>query len=235
MLTKNQSKGAPGIRGPFAILRRARYPRVLSEHVAPFFATLSLMKAITLAFLAIFLAAATLFAAGLDTPNLSPPLATARFFDADRFLTTAGVKYVASRDLTLEPELGLGYHARETELHEGVEQSTHRLHAQAGWRLSLAESFYLSAGAKLPVVSVEKKGLSAGEELGIRPDVGTRTGYDFINPSRTSVGWTGEVSIRLLPRADLMLYYDQNPLDGSPFTRQHEEERIGTRFIIRFQ
>lgn len=193
------------------------------------------MKAITLAFLAIFLAAATLFAAGLDTPNLSPPLATARFFDADRLLTTAGVRYFASQDLTLEPELGLGYHARETELHEGVEQSTHRLHAQAGWRLSLAEAFYISAAAKLPVVSVEKKGLSAGEELGVRPDLGSRTGYDFIHPARTLVRWTGEVGIRLLPRADLMLYYDQNPLDGWSLTDQHQEERIGTRFIIRFQ
>lgn len=171
----------------------------------------------------------------LDTPTLSEPLATATFFDNTRFLTNAGLTYSATPLLSLEPELGVGYQAREQEFHGGFEQSTHRLHAQAGWRVSLAESFYLSAAAKLPVMTVEKKGVADGEDLGIRPDFGTRTGYGFIAPSRTSVQWTGEVGIRLLPRADLMLYYDQNPLDGWSFTNQHQEERIGTRFIIRFQ
>ena len=196
------------------------------------------------AFLTVFLLTAPLKAASiempklsrpLETPTLSEPLATANFFDNTRFLTNAGMTYSASPVLSLEPQLGIGYRGTGQELHGGVEQSTHRLNAQAGWRVSLAESFYLSAAAKLQVMTVEKKGVADGEELGVRPDVGTRTGYDFIAPSRTSVGWTGEVGIRLLPRADLMLYYDQNPLDGWSFTDQHQEERMGTRFIIRFE
>lgn len=202
------------------------------------------MRATLAAFLTVILFAAPLHGAGigtprlsspLDTATLSEPLATANFFDTTRFLTNAGLSYSASSALSLEPELGVDYRGTGEELHGGFEQSTHRLHAQAGWRLSLAESFYLSAWAKLPMVTVEQKGVIAGEELGVRPEVGSRTGYDFIHPGRTSVRWTGEVGIRLLPRADLTLYYDQNPLDGSPFMRQHEEERIGTRFIIRFQ
>lgn len=170
----------------------------------------------------------------IDTPGFSDSIAAGRFFDAAQLLNT-GIRFAAPKELTLEPQLGVGYSAREQEFHGGVEQSTHRLHAQAGWRLSLAESFYLSAAGKLPVVTVEKKGVADGEELGSRPDIDTRAGYDFITPSRASVGWTGEVGIRLLPRADLMLYYDQNPLDGWSFTNQYQEERIGTRFIIRFQ
>lgn len=202
------------------------------------------MRAPLAAFLTVILFAAPSHGAGigtpelsspLDTPILSEPLATANFFDTTRFLTNAGLTYSASSVLSLEPELGLDYRGTGEELHGGVEQSTHRLHAQAGWRLSIAESFYLSAAAKLPMVTVEKKGIAAGEELGIRPEAGTRAGYDFIHPARTSVRWTGEVGIRLLPRADLMLYYDQNPLDGLSLTDQHQEERIGTRFIIRFQ
>ncbi|BCO11216.1 hypothetical protein GEOBRER4_n0863 [Citrifermentans bremense] len=171
----------------------------------------------------------------IETPKLSQPMTSLDLFDTGNFLTHAGVKFSAAEKVSLEPELGVGYSSREQEFHGGVEQSTHRVHAQAGWRLSLADSFYLSAAAKLPVMTVEKKGLTGGAELGIRPDVDTRTGYDFIAPSRSSVRWTGEVGIRLLPRADLMLYYDQNPLDGWSFTDQHQEERIGTRFIIRFE
>lgn len=171
----------------------------------------------------------------IETPKLSQPMTSLDLFDTGNFLTNAGVRFSAAEKLSLEPEVGVGYRSREQELHGGVEQSTHRLHAQAGWRLSLADSFYFSAAAKLPVVTVEKKGVTAGEEMGTRPEVDTRPGYDFIAPSRSSVRWTGEVGIRLLPRADLMLYYDQNPLDGWSFTGQHQEERVGTRFIIRFE
>ena len=193
------------------------------------------MKAIILAFLAIFLSAATLLAAGLDTPTLSPPLATARFFDTDRLLTTAGVKYFAARDLTLEPELGIGYQAREAELHGGFEQSTHRLDAQAGWRLSLADTLYVSAAAKLPVVTVESVGLYAGEDLGLRPRAEAGQGYDFSNPKRDPLKWTGELGLRLWPQTDLTLYYDQSPISGWHTGGTHQEERIGARFILRFK
>lgn len=202
------------------------------------------MRTLLAALSLLFAGATPLSAAGLGTPRLSTPLdipklsepaATARFFDTDRFLTNAGVIYSASPDLTLEPELGIGYRGTDQELHGGIEQSTHRLHAQAGWRLSLAETFYLSAAAKFSMMTVESMGLTAGEELGTRPYYGARTGYDFINPSRAPLKWTGELGLHLTPRTDLMLYYDQNPLSGWSSMGPHQEERIGTRFIIRFK
>lgn len=169
----------------------------------------------------------------LDSLALSEPLVTASFFNTDRFLTNAGLSYSPRYRLTLEPELGVGYRGTGQELHGGLEQSTHRLHAQAGWRLSLAENLYLSAAAKFSVVTVATKGLAGGEELGARIEPGSRTGYDFA-PGRTP-RWTGEVGVRLSPSADLMLYYDQDYLNGWSPTGQHQEERVGTRVIFRFE
>ncbi|MBU5638691.1 hypothetical protein KOM00_18340 [Geomonas sp. Red69] len=171
----------------------------------------------------------------IGTPTLSEPAATARFFDTDRFLTNAGLSYSPSYQLTLEPELGVGYRGTGQELHGGIEQSTHRLHAQAGWRVSLAQTFYLSAAAKFSMVTVENRGVTAGAELGTRPEAGWRTGYDFINPSHAPLRWTGELGVHLTPRTDFMLYYDQDPVTGWSYGGQHQEERVGTRFIFRFK
>ncbi|GFO65488.1 hypothetical protein M1B72_17165 [Geomonas paludis] len=183
-----------------------------------------------------------LYAAGLGAPTLSGPMetlvpaepaASARFFDPDRFLTNAGLSYSPSYQLTLEPEVGVGYRGTGQELHGGIEQSTHRLHAQAGWRLSLSESLYLSAAAKFSIVTVATKGLAGGEELGSRIEPSSRTGYDFALGHAPR--FTGEVGVRLTPRTDLMLYYDQDPVTGWSSSGQHQEERVGTRFIFRFK
>jgi len=201
------------------------------------------MKAICAAFL-LLVTAAPLHAAGLGTPQLSDPLATlkssepattARFFDPDRFLTTGGVKYFAAQDLTLEPELGIGYRARDWEIPGGIEQSTHRLHAQMGGRLSLAGTLYLSAAFKLPMVTINSAGRYAGEDLGTRPELGARYGYDFANPYRNPLTWTGELGIRLSPQTDVTLYYDQSPVSGWYVGGLLQEERFGTRFILRFK
>ncbi|QXE89151.1 hypothetical protein [Geomonas subterranea] len=185
-----------------------------------------------------------LYAAGLGAPILSDPMDTSihaepaaagRFFETDRLLTNAGLSYSPTYQLTLAPEVGVGYRGTGQELHGGLEQSTHRLHAQAGWRLSLAETFYLSAAAKLSVVTVESRGIAGGAELGTRPEAGWRTGYDFLNPSHTPLRWTGEFGVHLTPRTDVMLYYDQDPVTGWSYTGQRQEERVGTRFIFRFK
>lgn len=186
--------------------------------------------------------ATELFAAGLIAPTLSgamdiPTLAehagTARFFDADRFLTNAGLSYSPSYQLTLEPELGIAYRGAGQELHGGLEQSMHRLHAQAGWRLSLSRALYFSAAAKFSMLFVETRGLTAGEEFGIRPESGSRNVYEF-TPNRTP-RWTGELGLHLTPRTDLMLYYDQEQITGWSYSGQHQEDRLGTRFIFRFK
>ena len=175
------------------------------------------------------LGAAPLAAADLGAPNLSAPLATARLFDPERFLTTAGVKYQASRQLTLEPELGVGYRAMEREIAGGIEEDTHRVHAQAGGRLSLAQKAYLSAAAKLPVYTFERTGRFTGQ------DVGSRQGYDFARPFRNPLAWTGEVGLHLSSRSDLTLFYDQSSVSSWLSGGFQQEERIGTRIIWRFK
>jgi len=178
----------------------------------------------------LLLAARPLLAAGLVTPDLSAPLSTTRFFDPDRFLTNGGVRFSAASDLTLQPEWGIGYRELEREIPGGViEESTHLVHALAGWRLSLADTLYLSAAAKLPVVTFESADRYTGQE------VGTRYSYDFARPFRNPLTWTGELGIHLSSWTDLTLYYDQSSssewLSGAP----KQEERIGTRFIMRFE
>lgn len=202
------------------------------------------MRAPLVAIAILYLAAAPLGAAALDTPalstpfdtaGLSEPFATSHFFSTDSFLTNVGMSYCATSELTLEPELGLGYHGRDLELHGGMEQSIHRVHAQAGWRLSLADTLYLSAAAKLPMVTVEGVGLCAGEDLGIRPEPQARQGYDFTNPARERLSFRGEFGIHLSPSSDLMLYYDQSPVYQWYTGGAHQEDRVGTRFILRFK
>lgn len=166
---------------------------------------------------------------GLGTPTLSEPINTTRFFDPDRLLTTGGVKYWAAEDLTLEPELGVGYRATDRDLIGGIATSAHRVHAQAGWRLSLADTFYLSAAAKLPVLTIETAGRYNGQDLG------TREGYDFTRPFHNSLNWTGEMGIHLSSWTDLTLYYDQSPVSNWMAGSRQMEERVGTRIILRFK
>ncbi|WP_224983370.1 hypothetical protein [Geomonas agri] len=171
----------------------------------------------------------------LDSPTLSEPLATTALFDTTHFLTNAGLAYSASPALVLEPELGVSYRGTGQELHGGLEQSMHRVHARAGWKVSLSETLYFSAAAKFSLLTIENTGASTGEEMGTRPGSGGHVGYDFSNPTRAPLRWTGEVGVHLTPRTDLMLYYDQDPVTGWSATGQHQEERVGTRFIFRFK
>jgi hypothetical protein len=187
------------------------------------------MTKLSAIFLILALSATPLFAAGLGTPNLSAPLATARFFDPDRFLTTGGVRYSAASDLTLEPELGVGYRALERDLPGMAEELIHRVHAQAGWRLSLADTLYVSAAAKLPVYSYQRSGSYGGQNLG------SRQGYDLVHSFRGAPTWTGEMGVHLTSRADLTLYYDQGLAPGGVPGFVQQEERVGTRIIWRFK
>ena len=183
-----------------------------------------------LATMMIFLLWATpLLAAGLGTPNLSAPIAMDRFFDPDRYLTTGGVRYGAASELSLEPELGVGYRALERDLPGGAAESIHKVHAQAGWRLSLADTLYLSAAAKLPVYSYQSSGSYGGQ------DIGSRQGYDLVHSLRGAPAWTGEVGLRLTNSAALSLYYDQGQVPGGLPGAAQQEERVGTRFIWRFK
>jgi len=186
------------------------------------------MRALLAAQLILLLAGTPLWAAGLGTPTLSPPMAVDRFFDPDRLLTTGGVKYSADV-VTLEPELGVGYRSVEKESSGGVEESSHHVHAQAGGRLSMTDLFYVSAAAKLPVVTIQSAGRYAGQELGTRQD------YDIARSFRNTPAWTGEMGFHLSSHTDLTLYYDQSPVPGWLSAGPQQEERIGTRLILRFK
>jgi hypothetical protein len=187
------------------------------------------MKLLSATLLLLFLGVPPLFAADLGTPNLSAPLATARFLETDRFLTTVGVRYSAAEDLTLEPELGVGYRELQRDLPGGAEESTHRVHAQAGWRLSLADTLYVSAAAKLPVYSYQSSGSYWGQDLG------SRQGYDLVHALKGAPSWTGEFGLHLTGRTDLTLYYDQGLAPGAMPGASRQEERVGTQIIWRFK
>lgn len=186
------------------------------------------MKALLAATIVLLAGASGAAAAGLGTPALSPPLSVGRFFDPDRLLTSGGMRYEAAEEVTLEPELGVGYRTLEREAPGMIEEESHLLHALAGWRLSLADTLFISAAAKLGVLTVESAGRSTGQSLG------TRYGYDFARLFSKSPTWTGEVGVHLSPNTDLSLYYDQSPVTGWWSGRQ-QEERVGTRIIWRFR
>lgn len=169
-------------------------------------------------------------AAGLVTPSLSAPLPAVHIFDPEPLLTTGGLKYSAASDLTLEPELGVGYRAVERDVPGGAQESIHRVHAQAGGRVSLADTLYLSAAAKLPVYSYQSTGSLWGQALG------SRQGYDLVRSLKGAPNWTGELGVRLSSFADLTLYYDKSLMPGSlPGMTGQEEQRLGTRLIWRFK
>jgi hypothetical protein len=172
---------------------------------------------------------APLAAADLGVPKLLAPPDAPQLFDPKCFLTTAGMKYAASPLFSLEPEMGVGYRAQERDISGGGEEATHRIHAQAGGRLSLAEKVYLSAAAKLPVYTFDKVGSFTGQ------DVASRQGYDITRTFRATPNWTGEVGVHLSPGTDLTLYYDQSPLSGLSSGGPQQEDRIGTRIIWRFK
>jgi hypothetical protein len=187
------------------------------------------MKRVLAAILLFLMAAQLSFAAGLTAPALSPPLATTRFFDPDRLLTTGGVRYSPAGALRIEPELGVGYRETEREFSGGIEESVHHVHAQAGWRFSLFDTLYLSAAAKLPLLTIETAGRYTGQDLG------TRRGYDFTRTFRSTPTWTGEFGVHLSSWTDFTLYYDQSPVAGWLGGGPQQEERIGTRMIFRFE
>jgi len=200
------------------------------EHPGNYFVTLSPMTKLLAACMLLLVTATPLLAAGLITPDLSAPLSPARFFDPDRFLTNGGVRFSAASDLTLQPEWGIDYRELERGIPGGViEESTHLVHALAGWRLSLADTLYLSAAAKLPVVTFESADRYTGQE------VGSRYSYDFARPFRNPLTWTGELGFHLSSWTDLILYYDQSSVSGSLSGAPKQEELIGTRIILRFE
>lgn len=192
--------------------------------------TMKIMSTLTAIFL---LAASAAVAADLGTPRLSENLSTRKFFDPDRLLITGGVKYEGVEGFTIEPLFGFGYTARERELKVGVDEAIHKLHAQAGGKIDLAKTLYLSAAAKIPVYTYELADSRSG--FGASQGVLSRHEYDFTRLSPSTLSWTGEMGIHLGLGADLNIYYDQNLFNSYQPGLTQSEERFGTRIIFRFK
>jgi hypothetical protein len=186
-----------------------------------------------LCILVFFLLAHSAWGVELGTPRLSESRLGTDFFTPERLRTTAGMKY-RSGALTMEPLVGLGYGARQFEA-SGFGTMLHKLHAEAGGKLSLPHSLYLSAAAKLPVYSYE-----SSESLApAAPPAVTysRQEYDLLRVPGKNLSWTGEVGVHLGLGTDLTIFFDQNPLTAPMGVSGAErtEERLGTRFIIHFR
>jgi hypothetical protein len=178
------------------------------------------------------------FACGADlgTPRLSDSIATQRYFDPDRFLTSGGLKYEAAPFFNLEPQLGAGYEKLELETGSGSGEVFHKLHAEAGGRLNLPGMLYFSAAAKIPVYTYEMTGRRSAGDDSFQYTAG-RQSYDLFSLSREGLSWTGEVGIRLGLGADLNIFYDQTPFSGSLGGSRpgQMEEKFGTRIIFHFR
>ena len=176
------------------------------------------------------------YGADLGTPRLSDSIATQKYFDPDRFLSTVGLKYEAAPSFTLEPQLGVGYEKLEMETGSGSGEVLHKLHAQAGGRLNLPGKLYFSAEAKIPVYTYEMTGRRSGGDNSLQYTIG-RHSYDLFSRSGESLSWTGEVGIHLGLGTDLNIFYDQTPFNGSlGGSRSGQmEEKFGTRFIFHFR
>ena len=172
-------------------------------------------------------------AVDLGTPRLSDARVGTDFFTPERLLTTAGMKY-SSGALAMEPLVGLGYGARTMDT-SGFGTMLHKLHAEAGGKLTLPAALYLSAAAKVPVYSYESSEFLASPTP---PTVAfSRREYDLLRVPGKNLSWTGEVGVHLGLGTDLTIFYDQNRLTNPVGMggAQPVEERFGTRFIIRFR
>ncbi len=174
----------------------------------------------------------TAMAADLGTPGLSDSIEKSWLTGQDSLVTSGGLKYGSGTGVSLEPLVGLGYGMRHLEQGVGAESMLYKVHARAGGKVNLLDA-YVSGAAKVPVYSYETGDVGlAGPSSAV-----SRQEYDILKKQGSNLNWTGEVGVHLGLGADLSLYYDQNqiasPSAGGSSTRQ--EERFGTRILIRFK
>lgn len=178
----------------------------------------------------------SVLAADLGVPKLSGGEVPPSLSSPKRLLTSGGLKFHIEA-VSIEPELGLGYGTWQWDAPASDrEEWIHRVHAQAGGKISLGEGVYLSAAAKLPLYTYEHSPPPvAGGAFG--QSAVSRHEYDFLHPSGSTLAWTGEFGFQLGRSVDLNLYYDQTLLNGvqgsDPSGRP--AERVGTRLILRFR
>lgn len=198
---------------------------------------LCLRRMTILALLLISAFAGLSHAAEVQPPSLNPSDFSGfyRKLEPDKLLTSGGMKVPSGTDVTVEPEFGVSHVKHQRELGSGYDDISHRVHALAGGKVKLSDSFYLGFATKLPVYNYgTTEGRSPGG--GVTPSAQSRHDYEILRLSPNNLSWTGEVGFRLGQQLDLNLYYDQNILKGpSRKGLASDEEVIGTRFILKFK
>lgn len=195
------------------------------------------MKRVTLLAMTIFLASMPAVAAEEENGPLSeaPPTTFIRKLEPNRFLTSGGMKVTSGGDMAVEPEFGVSHVVHKREVGVSREDTTHKVHAEAGGRVRLSDRFQLGFATKLPLYNYgATEGITPGGSTA--PGAAQRHEYEIFRLSPENLTWTGEMRFRLGQSMDLNLYYDQNILRG-PYQPgvKSEEEVFGTRFILRFE
>lgn len=157
-------------------------------------------------------------------PNLVEPVQKGTFFEPDRLIYKSDKP---SSEQLLEPLFSVSKEAREGERGVGGQQTTHRLHGEAGGKINLFGDASFSAFAKIPVYSYEVSGNSR--------NIGNSTSGEFLrNNGRLS--WRSEFGLPIGEGINLNLFYDNSTIGKVDRPGIEErEEKFGTRFIIKFK
>lgn len=171
-----------------------------------------------------FLSTAFANAADPVAPSLGEPVQKGTFFEPDR------VRYKSdkpSSEPLMEPLFSVSKEAREEDKGGGAQQTTHRVHGEAGGKINLFGEASISAFAKIPFYSYEVSGNSR--------NIGNLTTGEFLrNNGRLS--WRTEFGLPIGEGINLNLFYDNSAIGkvDKPGVEEREE-KFGTRFIIRFK
>lgn len=161
----------------------------------------------------------------LGTPVLSGPLQQEKFFDTERLFTGGELSNAAGE---WKPQVGLSHAAREDVGEAGVQQTTHRIHGEAGGKLNLLGNVSLTAIARIPLYTYEARAgeSSAGGEGKVSTDLMRKPG---------NISWRSELGVNLGKGVDLNLFYDRSQFGRVDRPGVDErDDKFGTKFIIHF-
>lgn len=170
------------------------------------------------------LSAVCVTAADSVVPPHAEPVQKGTFFEPDR------LRYRSDKppsEQLLEPLFSVSKEAREENKGVGGQQTTHRLHGEAGGKINFFGDASISAFAKIPVYSYEVSGNSR--------NIGNSSSGEFLrNNGRLS--WRSELGLPIGEGINLNLFYDNSTIGKVDRPGVEErEEKFGTRFIIKFK
>jgi hypothetical protein len=166
-----------------------------------------------------------IFAADLGAPDISAPVQYENFFETTRLTAQPGA---STGPRLLNPQVSVSHLSREIDNEGGMSRITHKIHGEAGGRLNLLDNLSLTAVARVPLYTYQ---LSSGQT-----SASEGRGSPDLMHGTSSLSLRSELGLNLGKGIDLNLFYDK-----SKFGRidrpglDDQDERFGTRFIIRFK